>query len=370
MADTTTTREDKLKAPEPDRDATTPSPTPRDEDEPRFTAEEEAVRFPLPSHSHSHPLSHLLQETDIQAPPTQELLSESDALRQEANALFAASPSQALSSYEQALSVLPAYTFHLARAVLHSNMAAAHLRLEAWPEAAASSTAALDLLAELERSVPGLVEPPSPSSRDQDQDKSKDSNDSSNSNSNSNNDAQASKSRSNSTTTPENKKQENDAPNDSANKGDDDDDDNVEEEIISTGAEKAQKARREELSPLRADVLRIRAKSHLRRGRARSSKPGAGWHDLSSALEDDYKPLSAGALAACLTPADRRAVAAQMAALPPRVKEAQDREVGDMWDKLKGLGDGLLKPFGMSTDNFKMVKDEATGSYSVNFSQN
>ncbi|KAI9901156.1 hypothetical protein N3K66_002973 [Trichothecium roseum] len=335
MADTTTTREDKLKAPEPDRDATTPSPTPRDEDEPRFTAEEEA-----------------------------ELLSESDALRQEANALFATSPSQALSSYEQALSVLPTYTFHLARAVLHSNMAAAHLRLEAWPEAATASTAALDLLSELERSVPGLVEPP-PSSPDQDQDKPKDSSSSSNSNS----DAQASKNTTTTTTTtaPEKRRQENDA----ASKDDAaDDDDNVEEEIISTGAEKAQKARREELSPLRADVLRIRAKSHLRRGRARSSKPGAGWHDLSSALEEDYKPLSAGALNACLTPADRRAVAAQLAALQPRVKEAQDREVGDMWDKLKGLGDGLLKPFGMSTDNFKMVKDEATGSYSVNFSQN
>lgn len=40
-----------------------------------------------------------------------------------------------------------------------------------------------------------------------------------------------------------------------------------------------------------------------------------------------------------------------------------------MWGKLKGLGDGILKPFGLSTDNFKMVKDEATGGYSVNFSQ-
>jgi hypothetical protein len=142
----------------------------------------------------------------------------------------------------------------------------------------------------------------------------------------------------------------------------------IEEVIVSAGAAKAapapltdddaaEAARRKR----REDVARIRAKALMRRARARSEL--GSWSNLEGALTD-YKTLST---MTNLSAPDKKIVQAQLRLLPPRVKAAQEKETAEMWAKLKDLGNGILKPFGLSTENFKMVKDEKTGGYSMNF---
>ena len=71
-----------------------------------------------------------------------------------------------------------------------------------------------------------------------------------------------------------------------------------------------------------------------------------------------------------LSPLDQKTVEKALRQLPPRLEEAKQKEMGEMISKLKQLGNGILKPFGLSTDNFNMVKDEKTGGYSLQFNQN
>jgi hypothetical protein len=70
--------------------------------------------------------------------------------------------------------------------------------------------------------------------------------------------------------------------------------------------------------------------------------------------------------------------------LDPRIEGAQKREMGEMVDKLKGLGNSVLGErdpkvgsdaeeanagrFGLSTDNFKF-EPNGQGGYSLNFSR-
>ncbi|GAO17352.1 uncharacterized protein UV8b_00218 [Ustilaginoidea virens] len=257
----------------------------------------------------------------------QALLEESNAIKAEANELYSAGDFEnALSRYEDAVATCPNY-LHYERAVLHSNMAACHLQQEQWSDAIKIASKALDSLEQAEPGHAGVDADAGADAKDSVQEAGN-----------------------------EPPAQTESAPQD----------DGVEEEVVSSGASRAAPAPalRGASSPSetrRSDILRIRSKALLRRARARCE--AGGWQNLAGA-EDDYRLLSD---MPGLGPADARTVRRQLAALPPRTKAAREKEMSEMWGKLKTLGDGILKPFGLSTDNFQMVKDEKSGGYSMNF---
>ncbi|KAI0817044.1 hypothetical protein GGR55DRAFT_693358 [Xylaria sp. FL0064] len=248
--------------------------------------------------------------------PEEEAAYESNEKKLEANALFSSAKYEnAIVKYEEATAICPHYLDY-ELAVLKSNIAACHLKLKQYKEAIQSATESLESLSRSEKTELESTEKPSDDA-----------------------------------------------------KGDDEEDE-PEEEIVSAGAQKSAPAIVKETDAQQAarkrrdDILRIKAKALMRRARARSSL--GGWSNLSGA-EEDYKTLSTIPI---LSSTDEKIVRAQLRALPPRVKAAQEKEMSEMWGKLKDLGNGILKPFGLSTDNFQMVKDEKTGGYSMNFNQN
>lgn len=66
---------------------------------------------------------------------------------------------------------------------------------------------------------------------------------------------------------------------------------------------------------------------------------------------------------------DRSCTTAGEAALrlPKQINERNEKMKEEMFSKLKDLGNTCLKPFGLSTDNFKVVQQGADGGYSINF---
>lgn len=196
-------------------------PSPAEEAEiVRFEPEEEAVRSQsLPSQWH------LLT-------PSQELIRESNERKAAANESFAAGEyGAAIKIYAEAISSCPNYLYY-ERAVLNSNVAACHLKLEEWKE---TVKAASDSVDDLDRLDPT---------------KSKD------------------------------------TKKDSSPKGEDGKEiveaqEEADEEIVSVGAAKAEDtsgaARR------KVDIERIRSKALLRRAKARSEL--GGWSALGGAEE-------------------------------------------------------------------------------------
>ncbi|XP_045188844.2 tetratricopeptide repeat protein 1-like [Mercenaria mercenaria] len=83
---------------------------------------------------------------------------------------------------------------------------------------------------------------------------------------------------------------------------------------------------------------------------------------LDEALADYQKILE-------LDPSQHTARAACVK-LPDQIKERNEKLKEEMMGKLKDLGNMVLRPFGLSTNNFQMKQDPTSGGYSVNFVQN
>lgn len=241
-------------------------------------------------------------------PPEEEasLLAASNTLKTSANALFGtASYQNAIQTYDRALASCPNYLDYEI-AVLRSNVAACHVKLQEWKEAIESAGKGVECLERLE---------PLPVVK---------------------------------TTTKDG------------------------EERGGTEVEEIDDAAASRIEALNTSghtldqVRKLQIKLLLRRAKARSEL--STWSSLQGA-DEDYNILLSTSMMPFLSPTDRRQIDDAIRKLAPKLKEAREREMGEMMDKLKGLGNSILKPFGLSTNNFQFIKDEKTGGYSMNFDQ-
>ncbi|KAJ5120852.1 uncharacterized protein N7515_010240 [Penicillium bovifimosum] len=240
------------------------------------------------------------------------LLKEAHEIKSEANELFIAKVyDQAISCYDRALASCPNY-LDFDVAVIHSNIAACHLKLEDWKAAVESATISINRLDK-------LIPPTTQDKNDESEGKE----------------------------LPGSEGKHTDEVVEIS--GDDED------------AELKELERLKEQDELRSKVMRLRGKVLLRRAKAKTQI--GGWGSLQGAAED-YQALAA---IDSLPADDKKVVQRALRELPKRINKAREKEMADMMGKLKDLGNGILSPFGLSTDNFKFVQDPKTGGYNMNF---
>ncbi|KAI6908524.1 tetratricopeptide repeat protein 1 [Hortaea werneckii] len=282
------------------RRRSTRNPAPHEEDEP--TPAEPKTQDPL-----SGPLERF--------PPEEEstLLAESNSLKGSGNQQFGhGNFSEAISTYDKALASLPNYLDYEI-AVLRSNIAACHLKLEGWKEGVESCEKGIESLERLEK-LPSVKKDKKEGGEGGEEERE--------------GEAQI-------------------------------------EEVDENFSARIEKLR---LSGQTLDSIRkLQIKLLHRRARARTSL--GGWSALQGA-EEDYTLLLLPSMSKFLSATDRRQMQKSARDLQPKLNAAKEKEVAEMMGKLKGLGNSMLKPFGLSTENFQFVKDEKTGGYSMNFNQN
>ncbi|XP_034838268.1 tetratricopeptide repeat protein 1 [Maniola hyperantus] len=69
-----------------------------------------------------------------------------------------------------------------------------------------------------------------------------------------------------------------------------------------------------------------------------------------------------------LDPSHKEAQSASIR-LPPMIEERNEKLKTEMLGKLKDLGNMILKPFGLSTENFQLEQDSESKGYKINFKQ-
>ncbi|TKA33677.1 hypothetical protein B0A50_00513 [Salinomyces thailandicus] len=257
------------------------------------------------------------------------LLAESQTLKTAGNAQFKQTAfSDAIQTYDRALAICP-QTLNYDLAVLRSNIAACHLKLAEWKEAVTSADKALEAL---EKLAP-LPAPPSPKKKNN---KKKN-------------------------------KQPTSAGKDALEASDSDPEDPSSQQI-------------EEVTPtLELQMANLSASCHtldqlrtlqlkLLTRRATASTAQKTWSTLQAA-QQDYKTLLQPSLSVFLSSAERARLTRAASELEPQVRAAQEREMAEMMGQLRGLGDKVLRPFGLSTGDFGFEKDEGSGGYKLNFQQ-